>query len=309
MKPTLRLIYMGTPDFAVGPLRALLEAGWPVLAVVTAPDKPAGRGLQLRPSPVKAFALEAGLPVLQPAKLRDPEFLDALRALRADLQVVVAFRMLPEVVWAMPRLGSINLHASLLPAYRGAAPIHWALINGERETGLSTFFLQHEIDTGDLIFQQRMPIGPDETFGELHDRMAVQGADLVLRTVQAIAEGNAPSQAQAPAGQLPAAPKLQREHGQLHWDGRAAELHNRVRGLSPWPCAWTEHEGQLLKVYRSGLDQPQAGAQNDAQPGAWLIQGERLWVRCADAWLELLEIQASGKKRMKTADFLRGWRS
>jgi methionyl-tRNA formyltransferase len=308
MKPSLRLIYMGTPDFAVGPLRALLEAGWPVVAVLTAPDKPAGRGLQLRPSPVKAFALEAGLRVLQPPKLRDPDFLAELRALQADLQVVVAFRMLPESVWAMPRLGSINLHASLLPAYRGAAPIHWALINGEPETGLSTFFLQHEIDTGNLIFQQKLAIGPDETFGELHDRMATAGAALVLRTVQAIEAGSAPSLPQSPAENLPQAPKLQREHGALNWTENARSVHNRVRGLSPWPAAWTERQGQLLKVYRSGLEQPEAATPDQEVPGAWLIRGERLWVRCADAWLELLELQASGKKRMKTADFLRGWR-
>jgi methionyl-tRNA formyltransferase len=301
----MRIVYMGTPAFAVPPLRALLEAGHEIVGVVTATDKWGGRGGKtLLQSAVKQFAEESGLPVLQPEKLRSEAFLSELRALRADLQVVVAFRMLPEVVWAMPPLGTINLHASLLPRYRGAAPINWAVINGETETGLTTFFLRHEIDTGDLLLQEKTAIGPDETAGELHDRLMLLGADLVVRTVAAIAEGGAVGRPQSDEA-VSHAPKLNESTGEMSFDRPVSALHNLVRGLSPYPGAWCTFNGLRLRVYRSKPESTHTGM----SPGSFDTDYKRyLRVAAADGWLYLEEVQWEGRKRMRIGEFLNGIR-
>ncbi len=303
MNAPLRLIFMGTPDFAVASLQRLLAAGCQVVAVVTAPDRPSGRGLQVVASPVKKAAQAAGLPVLQPEKLRDPAFIDQLQRYNADLQVVVAFRMLPEVVWAMPRIGTFNLHASLLPQYRGAAPINWAVMNGETETGVTTFFIEKEIDTGQLIFQESEPIFPNDTAGTLHDRLMKHGADLVLKTVQAIAAGQYPRMLQPPATNLKAAPKLQRETSEIDWNQPAETVRNVVRGLSPYPTAWTRLNGKMYKVYGVSLtDMAPTG-----QPGQVTTEpGKAIFVQATDGWLRIDELQAEGKRRMTTGEFLRG---
>lgn len=307
--PPLRIVFMGTPEFAVPTLQALLS--WPgcqVVGVVTAPDKPAGRGQKLAESAVKVAAVAAGLPVLQPTNLKAPEFQQELRELTADLQVIVAFRMLPEAVWNMPRLGSINIHASLLPQYRGAAPINWAIIHGETVTGVTSFFLQHEIDTGNLIFQDEVPIEPADDFGAVYEKLQHAGAALALRTVQAIAGGTAPSIPQPSGrGDLRPAPKLQKETGRLDARQPAAALVNLVRGLAPWPTAFTQlPDGRGLKVFRA---QALPGAPTaDTPAGRWLSDGRTyLRLQTPDGQLDLLDIQLEGKKRMPVADFLRGF--
>jgi len=309
MNNRLRIVFMGTPDFAVASLQRLIQGGCQVVAVITAPDRPSGRGLQLVPSPVKRAALEAGLPVLQPEKLRDPAFLSELANYNADLQVVVAFRMLPEVVWSMPRVGTFNLHASKLPQYRGAAPINWAIINGETETGATTFFIEKEIDTGQMIFQETETILPDDTAGTLHDRLMEHGADLVLRTVEAIEAGTYPRTPQPNATDLKPAPKLHRETTEINWNQPATMIRNFVRGLSPYPAAWTKLSGtqgseKFYKIYSvSVTDQHPA----EATPGQVYTDGKTsLLVRAADGWLAINELQAEGKRRMLTGDFLRG---
>ena len=305
----MRIIYLGTPDFAVPSLQILLENGYDVVAVVTAPDKPGGRHGLLE-SAVKKFAVARGLRVLQPEKLKNPAFLEELRALRADLQVVVAFRMLPEAVWNMPPLGTLNLHGSLLPKYRGAAPINWAVINGETETGLTTFRLRHEIDTGDVLDQVRLPIGPNETAGELHDRMMLAGADLVLRTVQALENGTARPMPQSDAAATHA-PKIFTETCRISFDRPAAEVHNFVRGLSPHPGAWTELDGKNLKLLRTELlaeaQMPTGGER--PTPGSFFSDGKN-WLRvaCADGAVQVLDLQMEGKRRMTVRDFLKGYR-
>ena len=309
MNPPLRLIFMGTPDFAVATLESLLA--WPggqVVAVITAPDRPAGRGRQLQGSAVKAAALAHGLPVLQPPNLKSPEFQAELRGYAADLQVVVAFRMLPEAVWAMPRLGSVNVHASLLPRYRGAAPINWALIHGETETGVTSFFLRHEIDTGDVIFQDRVTIAPDDDFGTLYEKLKTAGAALARRTVEAIAAGTAPSTPQPQAGDLRPAPKLSKETGRLDFARPAADLVNLVRGLAPSPTAFaTLPDGRTLKVFKAKA-LPADGAAGPA-PGTWHSDGKTyLRVATGSGWLGLLDVQLEGKKRMPTEEFLRGFK-
>ncbi|GGF23529.1 methionyl-tRNA formyltransferase [Hymenobacter cavernae] len=298
---------MGTPEFAVPTLESLLS--WPgcqVVAVVTAPDKPAGRGRQLAASAVKQAAQAHDLPVLQPTNLKSPEFQTQLKSYAADLQVVVAFRMLPEAVWNMPKLGSINIHASLLPQYRGAAPINWALIHGETQTGVTSFFLQHEIDTGNLIFQDVVPITPDDDFGSLYEKLKATGADLALRTVQAIAAGTAPSLPQSNAGDLRVAPKIQKETGRLDLNQPAAALVNLVRGLSPIPTAFTQlPDGRTLKVFKAATlpDSEAPGA-----VGSWSSDGRTyLRVQTAAGQLDLLDVQLEGKKRMSVAEFLRGF--
>lgn len=305
----MRIIYLGTPDFAVPSLQILLENGYDVAAVVTAPDKPGGRHGLLE-SAVKKFALSRGLRVLQPEKLKNPAFLETLRSLQADLQVVVAFRMLPEAVWNMPPLGTLNLHASLLPKYRGAAPINWAIINGEAETGLTTFRLRHEIDTGDILDQVRMPIGPDDTAGELHDRMMLAGADLVLRTVRSLENGTATPMPQANETATHA-PKIFTETCRIRFDRPAAEVHNFVRGLSPHPGAWTELDGKMLKILRTELpplSEPRTENQT-AEPGHFSSDGKNwLCVACADGPLQILDLQLEGKRRMHVRDFLNGYR-
>ena len=307
MPNPLRIIFMGTPDFAVPALEALLalpEAR--VVAVVTAPDRPAGRGRQLQASAVKAAALAHGLPVLQPTNLKDPDFQAELKSYAADLQVVVAFRMLPEAVWNMPPQGSLNIHGSLLPQYRGAAPINWTLMHGDTETGVTSFFLRHEIDTGDLIFQDRVPIAPDDDFGSLYDKMKRAGAALAGRTVAAIAAGTAPSTPQANPPDLRPAPKIQKETGRLDLSRPAAELANWARGLSPAPAAFLAlPDGRILKVFRARAVAFEAAT----APGTWASDGKtRLRVAAADAWLELLDVQLEGKKRLLIAEFLRGFK-
>ena len=308
----LNLVFMGTPDFAVPALESLLA--WPggrVVAVVTAPDRPAGRGRQLQASAVKAAAQAHGLPVLQPTNLKSPEFQAELKSYAADLQVVVAFRMLPEAVWSMPRLGSINVHASLLPQYRGAAPINWALMHGDTETGVTSFFLRHEIDTGNLIMQDRVAIAPTDDFGSLYDKLKTAGAALARRSVEAIAEGTAPSTPQPQGAQLRSAPKIQKETGRLDFHRSATELVNWVRGLSPTPTAFAPlPDGRILKVFRAAALAPDDGSAAPlAAPGTWASDGRHyLRVATADAWLELLEVQLEGKKRLPVKELLLGFK-
>lgn len=281
--------------------------GHEVVAVVTAPDKPAGHGMKLRQSPVKGYALKKGLRLLQPPKLKASDFLETLRSLEADLFVVVAFRMLPEKVWSMPRLGTVNLHASLLPGYRGAAPINWAVVNGETETGVTTFGLRHEIDTGDILLQERMPIGPDETAGELHDRMMDAGAGLLTRTIRGLAEGTLKGtpQASLSADRIHAAPKIHTEDCRIDFTRTAQEVHNLVRGMSPFPGAFTTLNGKLLKVFRTTVEKEPPSN----EPGVYETDRKTfLRFACADGYVSVLELQLEGKRRMGIADFLNGWR-
>lgn len=308
----LRIIYMGTPEFAVAPLEALLNSGCNIVGVITAPDKPSGRGLQLSESAVKQFAKEKGLKILQPEKLKSPEFIEELKALNADLQIVVAFRMLPEVVWNMPPMGTFNLHASLLPQYRGAAPINWAIINGEKKTGVTTFFLQHEIDTGNIIYQEEVTIGEDENVGSLYNRLMQVGAELVVKTVKAIAEGKAPSipQASIAKDNLKEAPKIYKETCHINWNKTAEEIHNLIRGLSPYPAAFfnlkAENKPDLnIKVY---ISLPEIVSHTFA-PGTIISDNKKtLKIACSNGFVHILELQAAGKKRMNIADFLRGFK-
>jgi methionyl-tRNA formyltransferase len=306
MNQPLRVVFMGTPDFAVPSLKILVEAGYNVVAVVTAPDRPAGRGLQVHMSPVKAYAISKDIPVIQPEKLKNPEFIEVLKSFKANLQVVVAFRMLPEAVWQMPALGTFNLHASLLPDYRGAAPINWAVINGEKETGATTFFLKHEIDTGDIIFQEKIGIGPDENAGSVHDRLMVLGADLVLKTVDAIASGTIQPTPQQIKLNPKSAPKIFKEDCRIDWkDKNLDQLHDFVRGLSPYPGAWTTLDGKILKVYKSSKESipgVEAGFGNIISDHKTFVK-----VQCEGGYLHLLELQIEGKKKMGTEDFLRGY--
>ncbi len=298
---------MGTPAFAVPTLQALVSAH-EVVAVVTAPDRPAGRGQRMRTSAVSECAMALGIPVLRPERLKDPAFLEALDRLDASLYMVVAFRMLPEAVWSKPKLGTINLHASLLPHYRGAAPINWAIINGEQRSGLTTFLIRHAIDTGDILLQAPMEIGPDETAGDLHDRMMTAGADLVLRTVDGLVAGTLLPVAQHVDDPLPTAPKLNADNCRLGIGLSVQRAHDLVRGLSPHPGAWCLlHIGDAPPLHFKILRTKQARTWSGrAIPGSLHSDGERLALHCADGWLELLEVQAEGKRRMSTAEFLRG---
>lgn len=300
----MRIIFMGTPEFAVPSLEILLEHGYQIVAVVTAPDKPGGRqGTQQ--SAVKRYAEAKGLKVLQPDKLKSPAFLEALQSLKPDLQIVVAFRMLPQAVWALPPLGTMNLHGSLLPKYRGAAPINWAVVNGETETGLTTFLLKHEIDTGDLLFQTRLPIGSEETAGELHDRMMIAGAELVLKSVQAIERGEAKATPQSNT-EATHAPKIFAETCRINFDQDAQKVHNFVRGLSPYPGAWTTHEGKTVKILRTSLGVGLSDTKPE-QSGQWFSDGKNyLQISTADGFVSVLELQVEGKRRMLTKDFLNG---
>jgi methionyl-tRNA formyltransferase len=295
---------MGTPDFAVASLQRLLGGGCQVVAVVTAPDRPSGRGLQLTPSPVKKAALAANLPVLQPEKLRDPVFLETLASYQADLQVVVAFRMLPEIVWAMPTIGTFNLHGSLLPQYRGAAPINWAIINGETETGVTTFFIEKDIDTGQMIFQDQEPIYPDDTAGTIHDRLMERGADLVLKTVRAIEAGIYPRTPQPASDDLKSAPKLSRDTTEINWNQPATQIRNFVRGLSPYPAAWTSINGKFFKVYAVSIANESPFAAESGE--AYTDTKKLILVKANDGWLAIESLQAEGKRRMTAEEFLRG---
>ncbi|HEX7905516.1 MAG TPA: methionyl-tRNA formyltransferase [Chitinophagaceae bacterium] len=310
---SLRIIFMGTPEFAVASLDALVKAGCTIVGVITAPDKPAGRGMQLQQSAVKKYAVEHHLKVLQPEKLKSPEFLAELKSLNADLQIIVAFRMLPEVVWNMPAKGSINLHGSLLPQYRGAAPINWAVINGEKETGVTTFKLKQEIDTGDILLQESFPIGENETAGEVHDRMKEIGAKLLVRTVLGLVDGTIHESPQSTVHppqsiQLRHAPKIFTETSKIDFTKTTEEVHNLIRGLSPFPGAFTSLQGKTLKIFRSEKDISPVFP-NDAAPGSFQTDEKYfLKFKCADGFIAVKELQLEGKKKMTTEDFLRGYR-
>lgn len=303
-----KIVFMGTPEFAVASLEKLVENGCRVVGVITAPDKPAGRGMQLQQSPVKQYALSKNIPVLQPEKLKDPVFLEELRSWNADLQVVVAFRMLPEGVWNMPPMGTINLHGSLLPRYRGAAPINRAIMNGEKETGVTTFKLQHEIDTGNILLSEKIPISGTMTAGELHDVMKEVGAGLLLKTVRGLAANTlteTPQETIPAAGDLPLAPKIFTDDCKIDWDKPVYAVYNQVRGLSPYPGAFSYLNGQKFKLFKTEmiLQKPVAA------PGNYETdQKTYLRFACNDGWLSVLELQLEGKKKMGVADFLRGYR-
>ncbi|MCQ2068206.1 MAG: methionyl-tRNA formyltransferase [Bacteroidaceae bacterium] len=310
-KRELRIVFMGTPEFAEFTLRRLVDDGYNIIGVVTMPDKPIGRhGSVLQSSPVKKYAVEQGIPVLQPEKLKDPLFIEQLMALRADLQIVVAFRMLPEVVWSMPRLGTFNLHGSLLPQYRGAAPINWAIINGDKETGVTTFFLKHEIDTGDIIHQERIPILPTDNAGTMHDKLMELGADLTVKTLEDIIADNVKPipQSQIPASELRPAPKIFKETCRIDWNQPTARVNDFIRGLSPYSAAWTvlrsaDGTGQDFKIYAA---EPVAGAPIQ-KPGTIECDGRKsLIVSTADGAIRLLDVQLAGKKRMDICAFLCG---
>ncbi len=303
----LRIVFMGTPEFAVASLDALVHAGCNIVGVVTAPDKPAGRGMQLQQSAVKKYATEKSLHVLQPEKLKSPEFLEALKALKADLQIVVAFRMLPELVWNMPPMGTINVHGSLLPHYRGAAPINWAIINGEKETGVTTFKLQHEIDTGNILLQERIPITDSDTAGTLHDKMKIVGAQLLVKSVQALAQGTLKETPQTGADEakLKHAPKIFTDTCRVDPHQTVAAVYNLVRGLSPYPGAFTQLDGKTLKIYAAEkIETPPGHA-----PGQWHTDKKTyLQLACTGGYLNIKDLQLEGKKRMQVGDFLRGYR-
>ena len=304
----LRIVFMGTPEFAVASLDALVHADCNVVAVITAPDKPAGRGMKLQESAVKKYAVEKGLKVLQPEKLKNPDFLKELAELDADLQVVVAFRMLPEVVWSMPRLGTINVHGSLLPQYRGAAPINWAIINGERETGVTTFKLKHEIDTGNILLQEKIIIGENESAGELHDKMKMVGAEVLVKTIKLMAHGTLHEQSQSDVaeGEIKHAPKIFTDTCKIDWNKTATEIHNQIRGLSPYPAAFTYLSEKMIKIYKAekGLGDAQG------QVGSFQTDSKTyLRFACADGFIYLKEVQLEGKKRMGIEEFLRGYKT
>jgi len=311
-KSEIRVVFMGTPEFAVASLEAMVKAKFNIVGVVTAPDKPAGRGMKLTESAVKKYAEKRKLKILQPEKLKNPEFLDELRSLNADLQVVVAFRMLPEVVWNMPSMGTINLHASLLPQYRGAAPINWAIINGENETGVTTFKLQHEIDTGNILLQEKIEIGENEIAGELHDRMKGIGAQLLVKTVEGLVEGTLEetpqeinSEFKIQNSELKHAPKIHTATGKIDWHKSIDEIQNLIHGLSPYPAAFTELGDKTLKVFRSEKE----SAVPTSRIGRW-ESDRRTYLKFAakDGYIHLKDVQIEGKKRMAIEDFLRGYR-
>lgn len=305
VQPYPRIVFLGTPEFAVASLDALVANNYNVVAVVTAPDKPAGRGMQLKGSAVKEYARSKNIPVLQPEKLKNNTFLEQLKSYNADLQVVVAFRMLPEVVWDMPPLGTVNVHASLLPQYRGAAPVNWAIINGETETGVTTFKLKHEIDTGNILLQEKVPILPEDTIGTLYEKLMQKGADLLLDTVAGLRDNTIQEQPQELDIVPRHAPKIYKEDGQINWEKPVAELHNLVRGLSPYPAAYTYIAGKQLKIFTSEYEI----ADTNMLPGAYETDGKKyLKFAAKDGWLYCKEVQYEGKKKMPVGDFLRGFR-
>lgn len=310
-KEDLRIVFLGTPEFAVESLDRLCGEGYNIVGVVTMPDKPAGRGHKLLQSPVKQYAVEHGLHLMQPANLKSQEFVDELKSLNADLFIVIAFRMLPEVVWSMPRLGTFNLHASLLPKYRGAAPINWAVINGDEQTGVTTFFLKHEIDTGDIIDREAIDIAPYENVGSVHDRLMALGADLTIKTVEGIINGTLtpiPQDDLLDGTQPTPAPKIFKDTCRIDWTKPAGQVFNLVRGLSPYPAAWTslvrddDAEPLQMKIFESRI-----GDESTDLPGTVKTDGKHLFIKCADRYLEILSLQIAGKKRMPASDFLRGY--
>ncbi|MCP2044603.1 methionyl-tRNA formyltransferase [Pontibacter sp. HSC-36F09] len=302
----LRIVFMGTPDFAVPTLQALVEHHYKVVAVVTAPDKPAGRGQKIQQSPVKEYAVSQGIPVLQPTNLKSEAFLEELRSYQANLQIIVAFRMLPEVVWAMPELGSFNIHGSLLPQYRGAAPINWAIINGEKETGVTSFFLKHEIDTGDLIFQDRIPILEEDDFGSLYEKLKHTGAELAVRTVQAIERGEVQPQPQQITAETKHAPKIFKETCEINWNQPARQVRDFIRGLSPYPAAWARFDGKTFKIFKTEVLENTAYT---VAPGQLQTDNKTyLHVQTSAGALSILDLQMEGKKRMPVQDLLRGYK-
>ncbi len=312
-KKDLRIVYMGTPDFAVESLKALVEGGYNVVGVITMPDKPAGRGHKLQMSAVKTYALSQSLPILQPEKLKDEEFLAELKKWNADLQIVVAFRMLPEVVWNMPRLGTFNLHASLLPQYRGAAPINWAVINGEKETGATTFFLTHEIDTGRIILQEKISIGNDENVGSVHDRLMAMGGELVTKTVDAIINGKVDAKEQesffTDPSELKAAPKIFKDTCKIDWNKPSISIYNLIRGMSPYPAAWSElingDEKLAVKIYEAELIEETP----TSAPGSIKTDSKTyIDVATTDGYIRIKSLQIAGKKRMDTTSLLNGFK-
>lgn len=318
-KKDLRIVFMGTPEFAVGTLSRLVDGGYNVVAVVTQPDKPVGRHQDhLQPSAVKSYAVEHGLPVLQPVKMKDPAFVEQLAAFKADLQVVVAFRMLPEVVWATPRFGTFNVHAALLPQYRGAAPINWAIINGEKETGVTTFFIDKEIDTGRIIMQKRFPIPDDADVEYVYDGLMKLGADIAVETIDMVLKGDGKVEAVeqdkfiADPATLHPAPKIFKETCRIDWNKSAKAVHDFVRGLSPYPGAWTTlattagAKPAELKVFKTSTVGKSA---DGSESGSIQVDKKHLYIACSDEWLEILELQLAGKKRMKAIDFLNGNRN
>ncbi|MAW93704.1 MULTISPECIES: methionyl-tRNA formyltransferase [unclassified Leeuwenhoekiella] len=306
----LRIVFMGTPEFAVAGLQKLLEEKYKVVGVITAPDRPAGRGQKLNESAVKQFAVSLELKVLQPTNLKDPAFLEELRSLNANLQIVVAFRMLPEAVWKMPEYGTFNLHASLLPDYRGAAPINWAIINGETKTGVTTFFIDEKIDTGAIVLQKETEIKPHENAGSLHDRLMHLGSELILETVEQIEAGTAKTQKQTDDKELSTAYKLNRDNTRINWDKPAKAIYNLIRGLSPYPVAWTlftngDAKEQQLKIYKASLEE--TGTQNSEHIGKLIVNGDKLYIPLKNARLQLEEIQLPGKRKMPVKDLLNGF--
>jgi len=298
----MKVVFFGTPEFAVASLKSILDAGFNVVGIVTMPDKPAGRGMHLQQSAVKKFAVENNLKVLQPEKLKDIEFISELKSLNADIQVVIAFRMLPEIVWNMPRFGTMNLHASLLPDYRGAAPINHAIINGESKTGVTTFFLKHEIDTGDILLQKEVEITPSMNAGELHDKLMEVGARLVVDSLKMVEKGNSGTNPQS-GESIKFAPKIFKDHCKIDWDKSCNEIFNLVRGLSPYPAALTDFNGKILKVFES---KPEI-MQHEMVAGTFVSDNKTfLKVACMDGFVHLLDVQIESKKRMKIDEFLRG---
>ena len=311
IKNKMKIVFFGTPEFAVESLNQLIEAGFEIAAVVTMPDKIAGRGHKVIESDVKKYALTKGLKILQPEKLKSPEFIEELKSIDADLFIVIAFRMLPEIVWTMPRLGTFNLHASLLPRYRGAAPINWAVINGDTETGVTTFFLKHEIDTGDIIQQKRIDIHPEDNVGNVHDALMHLGAQMVVETVKEIENGNVTTTPQPEGDHIPA-PKIFKDTCHINWDESAVKIHNLVRGLSPYPAAWTTFVDSRnpeikndIKIFETKISEEKL---SNGGPGDIIILKNRLFVSTADIPLEILSLQPAGKKRMDAGAFLRGYK-
>ncbi len=305
MNASPRIVFMGTPSFAVSSLKALLDAKMNVVGVVTAPDKPAGRGMQLQQSAVKQFALEHQLPIAQPEKLKSPEFFAQIQAWQPDIQIVVAFRMLPELIWSFPPMGTLNVHGSLLPKYRGAAPINWAIINGEKETGVTTFRLQHAIDTGDILLQERIPISPDMTAGELHDTMMEVGAQTLVKTLHELIAGTIQSKPQEETLAILHAPKIFTKDCQIDWQQPVAQIHNLIRGLAPFPGALTKVDGKIVKLFITSIVY-----ENPKEPVGSFVTDGKTYARfaCSNGYIQLKDIQWEGKKRMPIADFLRGYK-
>ena len=304
MSSKLRIVFMGTPEFATESLKELVNKGYRIVGVITAPDRPSGRGQKIRYSSVKEYALSKNLKILQPTRLKDPLFTEELQTLQADIQVVVAFRMLPEIVWNMPKMGTLNLHASLLPKYRGAAPINWAIMNGDKKTGVTTFFIEKDIDTGNIIFQESIDISPQDTAGDLHDNLMRLGSALICKTIDAIEANNAPNIPQQ-NDSISHAPKIFKADCKIIWSENAIDIHNKIRGLSPYPTAWTSiDKDKTLKLFKSAYE----NTNHNLEIGKVVISNNKeLKVAAKDGFVHIYELQLSGKKRMKTADFLRGY--